>query len=80
MVLMNAGKRSRNLSSIINQPTGGGVKKAGMPPLIGLGSWSIIAYNQRGLPLSLSNLRTNRFKRFPNMNLPQGFHPPIHMR
>ena len=80
MVLMNAGKKSRNLSSIINTPTGGGSKKAGQPPSIGLSSWTVIAYNQRGLPVPLSNIQTNRFIKFSNMNLPQGFHPPIHMR
>lgn len=80
MVLMNASKNSRNVSSIINRSTGGGNKKAGQPPVIGLSSWSVIAYNQRGLPLPLSNLRNNRFTRFPSMNLPQGFRPPIHMR
>ena len=80
MVLMNAGNRSRNVSSITNQSSGGGVKKAGQPPSIGLSSWTVIAYNQRGLPLPLYNLRTNRFKRFPTMNLPLGFRPPIRMR
>ena len=80
MVLMNAGKMSRNLSSIINQPSGGGSKKAGQPSMVGLSSWSHIAYNIRGLPLPLGNLRTNRFKRVPTMNLPLGFNHNINMR
>jgi len=77
---MNSTKRSRYVSSITNQSCGGGSKKAGQPPMIGLSSWTRIAYNTHGLPLSLANLRTNRFKRFPNMNLPLGFNHHIHMR
>ena len=80
MVLMNAGNRSRYVSSVTNQSSGGGSKKAGQPPMIGLSSWANIAYNTRGLPLSLENLRTNRFRRFPNMNLPLGFNAEIRMR
>ena len=35
MVLMNAGKMSRNQSSITNRPTCGGNKKAGLGPRVG---------------------------------------------
>jgi hypothetical protein len=79
MVLMNAGKRSRHVSSITNTGSGGGSKKAGLHPVIGLSSWGYIAYNTHGLPLSLLNLRKNRFSKFPNMNLPLGFNPTIRM-
>jgi hypothetical protein len=35
MVLMNAGRMSRNAASIINRPTCGGPKKGGLAPTIG---------------------------------------------
>jgi hypothetical protein len=35
MVLMSAGKSARNQASIVNRPTCGGPKKAGMAPHVG---------------------------------------------
>jgi hypothetical protein len=35
MVLMNAGKAARNQASIVNRPTCGGSKKAGIAPRVG---------------------------------------------
>jgi hypothetical protein len=35
MVLMNAGRNARNVASITNRPTCGGVKKAGTAPRVG---------------------------------------------
>jgi hypothetical protein len=35
MVLMNAGKNARNQASIVNRPTCGGNKKAGLAPSVG---------------------------------------------
>ena len=35
MVLVNAGKMARNAASIINRPTCGGPKKAGIAPRVG---------------------------------------------
>ena len=35
MVLMNAGKAARNQASIVNRPTCGGSKKAGLAPSVG---------------------------------------------
>ena len=35
MVLMNAGRMSRNAASIINRPTCGGEKKGGLAPSVG---------------------------------------------
>lgn len=35
MVLMNAGRNARNAASIINRPTCGGDKKAGLAPRVG---------------------------------------------
>ena len=39
MVLYNAATRARNTGSLINQPQGGGDKKAGFPHIIGRDSW-----------------------------------------
>jgi hypothetical protein len=35
MVLMNAGKAARNQASIVNRPSCGGPKKAGLAPRVG---------------------------------------------
>ena len=35
MVLMNAGRAARNQASIVNRPTCGGPKKAGIAPRVG---------------------------------------------
>ena len=35
MVLLNASKAARNAASLINRPTCGGVKKAGLSPTVG---------------------------------------------
>ena len=35
MVLLNASKAARNAASLINRPTCGGVKKAGLAPTVG---------------------------------------------
>ena len=35
MVLMNAGRMSRNQASIVNRPSCGGPKKAGLAPRVG---------------------------------------------
>lgn len=35
MVLMNASRNARNAASIINRPSCGGVKKAGLAPTVG---------------------------------------------
>lgn len=45
MVYMNASKKSRHVSSLVNQNQGGGDKKAGFPYLIGRGSWTSIHFN-----------------------------------
>ena len=43
MGLSNAAKRARLYDLTINQPQGGGNKKAGFPYLVGRSSWSSIA-------------------------------------
>ena len=72
MVLMNATKKVRHSSSIMNQNSGGGPSKAGLIPSVGLTSWDVIARNARGLPLPLSNMRSNRSSKPANENLPIG--------
>ena len=57
MVLMNAGKRARNMSSIVNQNQGGGNKKAGFPYIVGRTAWTTIAFNERGIPHTLDFMR-----------------------
>jgi hypothetical protein len=42
MGLANAASRARNYSQTVNQPQGGGNKKAGFPGLIGRDSWKSI--------------------------------------
>jgi hypothetical protein len=72
------------MSSIVNQPTGGGPKKAGLPPTMSMLSSRWIAYNKTGSGadglLNLTNMRTNRFKTDANQNLPIGFNRNITMR
>ena len=77
---MNGSNRARNMSSIVNQPTGGGNKKAGKPFMVGRSAWTSVIFNIHSIDVPLSNLQTNRFKKFPNMNLPVGFNNPIRMR
>lgn len=42
MVLMNATKKSRYVSSLVNKNQGGGDKKAGFPYQVGRSSWTEI--------------------------------------
>lgn len=74
MVLMNSAKKARNQASLVNQNQGGGMKKAGLPPTMAMTQWRWINYNKpfsgaNGI-LNLTNMRKNRFKTFPNQNLP----------
>lgn len=48
MVLLNASSKSRNAGRIITQNQGGGSKKAGLPYVIGRGSWSSIFMGPSG--------------------------------
>lgn len=44
MVLNNASNRARYVSSIVNQNQGGGNKKAGLKPTVGIDSWGSVFY------------------------------------
>lgn len=80
-MVLSGSKFATYQASITNTNQGGGSKKAGTPPLVGLSAWGYVAYADRGDGnLSLVNMRVNRFKTFPNQNLPVGFAPPIQMR
>ena len=59
------------VSSLVNKPQGGGSKKAGTPPTANIPDSVYNAYVERGNGLlSLVSMRKNRFKRYPNQNLP----------
>lgn len=73
MVLMNATKRARYTSSIINQNSGGGPSKAGLLPTVGVTSWETIAYNTRGLPRPLRVMNSTILSRPSSENRPVGF-------
>jgi hypothetical protein len=75
---MNSSKKARNTSSIVNQPSGGGSKKAGLAYMVGRSSWSSVAFKLHHID-SLINLQTIRGKT-PHMNLPIGFNNHIRMR
>jgi hypothetical protein len=78
-MVLSGKKLTSSMSSITNQPTGGGSKKAGFPYSVGHNSWTTVYFNSRGLPLPQRNIVVNRFARFPSMNLPLGFNRPIKM-
>lgn len=66
MVLMNASSKARNASSIVNQSSGGGNKKAGLPQQVGRTAWMSIHLNNTSqnmnvlkMPLS-STTRSSR--------------------
>ena len=68
-MVYSSSKKTRHISSIVNQPSGGGSKKAGFPYQIGRNSWSSIYINtchpenRRELNCcTLNQMMTNRFK------------------
>ncbi len=62
MVLMNGTNRARRASSLVNQNSGGGNKKAGLFPQVGVDTWSSIAYGTHtpGHCVTLACMRTTR--------------------
>jgi len=69
-----------NAVTDINQ--GGGNKKAGLPPSVGIDSWTTIAFNERSAFNTLTYWRTPQQKipLYSNSNLPIGTNPTIVMR
>lgn len=78
-MVLSGSKFATYSSSITNQSTAGGSKKAGLPGVIGLSTWGRIALRDRNIPVQLRNYQTFRLKRFPSQNLPVGFNFPIRM-
>ena len=86
-MVLSGSKKTTYRSSIVNQNQGGGAKKAGIPPTANISHTSFLALgittghhqNINGI-MSLVNMRTNRFSRPANQNLPMGFTAPITMR
>lgn len=71
LMVLSGSKRASLLSTLVNQNTGGGMKKAGTPPIANIPISVYNAYHESGNGLlSLVNMRTNRFSRFPSQNLP----------
>jgi hypothetical protein len=83
-MVLSGTKLTTSISSITNQNQGGGNKKAGFPGLIGRDSWVSIYYGSTdpsyGKCCKLKEYSTNRFKVFPNQNLPVGYNQRIPMR
>lgn len=76
-MVLSTTKKTASIASISNQNQGGGAKKAGLTPLIGKDAWTHSAYRSVGAYCCLDNLKINRFKVFPNQNLPVGFRSSI---
>lgn len=53
MVLMNGSKHARNSASLINLPTGGGIKKAGIP--YPFSTTARVAFRVNPPPLTIPN-------------------------
>ncbi len=62
MVLLNGSSRARNAASLVNQNSGGGSKKAGLFPQVGVDTWTSIAYGTHtpGKCVTLACMRTTR--------------------
>ena len=62
MTLMNSSKRARNAGSLVNQNSGGGSKKAGLFPTVGVDTWTSIAYgtHTQGHCVTLACMQTTR--------------------
>ena len=62
MVLLNGSTRARNAASLTNQNSGGGSKKAGLFPTIGVDTWTSIAYGTHtpGRCVTLACMRTTK--------------------
>ena len=69
--LANSAKNSRYAGTITNENQGGGDKKAGLPPLVGLNYLDYIYYTQRGIPQTLQKYQTVVFP-LANISRPIG--------
>jgi hypothetical protein len=78
-MVLSTTKKTSSICSITNQTQGGGMKKMGLSPQVGVTNWVHSAYSQRGSINQLSYLQKDRFTMFPNQNLPVGFRSSITM-
>lgn len=79
-MVLSGSKKTTYMSTLVNRPSGGGSKKAGIPPTANESHVTYAAYDMRGNGImSGNNMKTNRFKMFPNQNLPLGTRAPIKM-
>ena len=61
MPLYNASSRARNATSLANQNSGGGNKKAGLWSTTGVDSWTNVAHGSKpGKCMTLACMNTNR--------------------
>jgi hypothetical protein len=73
-MVLSGSKKVTYTSSLINQNTGGGSKKAGLTPTVAKSSWATVAITSSGDGnRSLVNLKKNRFKVSANMTLGVGW-------
>ncbi len=72
MVLYNSAKRARLSEQTMNQPQGGGSKKAGLPPVIYNNWWVPIYREERDAKRPLSLWGATKFKQPKCQNLPIG--------
>ena len=71
LMVLSGSRRVSNLESIMNQNTGGGDKKAGIPPTANIPDSVYNAYVENGNGImTLMNMRKNRFKTPPSQYLP----------
>jgi hypothetical protein len=73
-MVLSTTKKTSSISSLVNQPQGGGNMKPGSFPQIGRSNWSSIAYGSNGIPTGncckQSNMIRLNFKR--NFSRPTG--------
>jgi len=72
-MVLSTTKKTASIRSITNQNQGGGSKKAGLPPQIGVDAWAFQAYRSGGNTVNMKNLQTDRFQLFSHQNAPIGF-------
>jgi hypothetical protein len=73
MTLYNAASRARNASRLVNQNSGGGDKKSGLPSQIGRSAWtSIYLGGGKNCCLTLAKTRIARYPAVCSASRPVG--------
>ena len=78
-MVLSGSKITTYRSSVTNQNSGGGNKKAGFPPVVGKSSAVSLSFHTRNIPVQLRNYQMFRLFRVPSQNLPIGFNHNIRM-